>query len=262
MNCSICGRASAPHAKLCDDCRSARKRAFAATVTQPLLEAAGSRRSRASARLLKPGQSMSASARRASRKAKTEPASVEVMPMPVPRPRWLPIAVALAVVILAAIGYVVYKTRLAGTSVDSGAEPPAQSRAPVAPPAPAPPMEVTSPLPAPASTTEASPVPPAEPAKKSPVRPKPAPPPVVVAPPAPEPPPPVVVAAPPPPPPVEVKPAPRVDPFQALNDAIAACSHEDVPTRLRCEQRARVRYCQGNWGVAFQCPLGPNPDAQ
>ena len=80
--------------------------------------------------------------------------------------------------------------------------------------------------------------------------------------PAPEPAPAPVVTAPAPPPPVEVLPAPRADPFQALNDAIVACSHEDVPTRIRCEQAARMRYCKGNWGVAFQCPLGPNPDAQ
>ena len=46
MNCKICGQESMPGAKLCADCRSARKRAFAATVTQPLLEAVGARRAR------------------------------------------------------------------------------------------------------------------------------------------------------------------------------------------------------------------------
>src|SRR5450759_421860 len=40
MKCLICGRLSLPGAKLCLDCKSARKRAFDATVTQPLLAAA------------------------------------------------------------------------------------------------------------------------------------------------------------------------------------------------------------------------------
>src|SRR4029077_1163298 len=46
------------------DCRSARKRAFAATVTQPLLASGRSR-----GRLLRPSQSMAATARRAAERA-------------------------------------------------------------------------------------------------------------------------------------------------------------------------------------------------
>src|SRR5215470_5001191 len=41
MKCRICGTECPPGAKLCRDCAAARKRAFAATVTMPLLAAAG-----------------------------------------------------------------------------------------------------------------------------------------------------------------------------------------------------------------------------
>src|SRR5271167_4340585 len=41
MKCRICAIECPPGAKLCRDCAAARKRAFAATVTQPLLAAAG-----------------------------------------------------------------------------------------------------------------------------------------------------------------------------------------------------------------------------
>lgn len=41
MKCRICGFECPPGAKLCRDCAAARKRAFAATVTVPLLAAAG-----------------------------------------------------------------------------------------------------------------------------------------------------------------------------------------------------------------------------
>jgi hypothetical protein len=41
MKCRICGCECPPGAKLCRDCAAARKRAFAATVTMPLLAAAG-----------------------------------------------------------------------------------------------------------------------------------------------------------------------------------------------------------------------------
>jgi hypothetical protein len=41
MKCRICANECPPGAKVCRDCAAARKRAFAATVTQPLLAAAG-----------------------------------------------------------------------------------------------------------------------------------------------------------------------------------------------------------------------------
>src|SRR2546425_5876310 len=41
MKCRICGSECPPGARICGDCVAARKRAFAATVTQPLLAAVG-----------------------------------------------------------------------------------------------------------------------------------------------------------------------------------------------------------------------------
>ena len=41
MRCKICGRECPPGAKVCRDCVAARKRAFAVTVTLPLLATAG-----------------------------------------------------------------------------------------------------------------------------------------------------------------------------------------------------------------------------
>ena len=41
MKCRICGLDCPPGAKICRDCAAARKRAFAQTVTQPLLAAVG-----------------------------------------------------------------------------------------------------------------------------------------------------------------------------------------------------------------------------
>jgi hypothetical protein len=265
MKCSICGRDSAPGAKLCDDCRSARKRAFAATVTQPLLEAAGTRRSRASTRLLKPSQSMTMSARRASRKAKVESVGEASAPA---RRNWVPMVLAALALALIAGTYGAYRMRshdVPEPGSEAGA--PAQSASPAVPSppvtAPSAGVQSTSPPDAKANSDagpSAAPHPP-EATKKSTVKAKVAPPPVGVAVQAPEPPPPEVDVTPAPPPAV-AKPAPRVDPWQPLNDALATCDREEVSARIRCEQGARQRYCQGNWGVAAQCPIGPNPDAQ
>src|ERR1700675_4819375 len=67
MKCLICGRTCLPGAKLCSDCSSARKRAFAATVTQPLLDSAV--RGRTGGSLLRPSQSVAATVRRAAERA-------------------------------------------------------------------------------------------------------------------------------------------------------------------------------------------------
>ena len=71
MSCQICGRRSAEGAKLCADCRAARKRGYDATITQPLLAMAGAGTiSRTLSRLRRSGSSPEAKARRAARKAK------------------------------------------------------------------------------------------------------------------------------------------------------------------------------------------------
>src|ERR1700693_3445305 len=70
MKCLICGRVTLPGAKLCLDCKAARQRAFDATVTQPLLAAAGAARDPTTARrLLRPSQSVPDAARRAAKMA-------------------------------------------------------------------------------------------------------------------------------------------------------------------------------------------------
>ena len=99
--CLICGRASLPGAKLCADCGSARKRAFAATVTQPLLAAAGARTGN---RLLKPSQSVAATARRTAERslnAKVAPPATITAPRD-RRSAWMIALVVTALVVTAA----------------------------------------------------------------------------------------------------------------------------------------------------------------
>jgi hypothetical protein len=266
MNCTICGQESMPGAKLCADCRAARKRAFAATVTQPLLEAAGARRSRSSARLLKPSQSMAAAARRASRKLAAEKGS-QLLATPSPRRGLLPVILIAVVLVLVAGAYGAHRMNTVdGAEVKAAADSvPTTTAVPTgrAPPAaPATPTVTTPPGATPTDAvthaSEVTPTLPAAPPKKIPARPRVAPVPAVIALPIPEAPPTIVAApAPPPPPP---KPVVRVDPWQQFNDGISGCAREDFATRPRCEQRIRVRYCEGQWGVAQQCPIGPNTD--
>jgi len=117
MKCLICGRACLPGAKLCSDCSSARKRAFAATVTQPLLDAAV--RGRKAGSLLRPSQSVAATARRAAertlqaKRAPTEP------PVPVSRrPHRVYLAAGLAggVLVAGLVARHVQKSEAAGAT--------------------------------------------------------------------------------------------------------------------------------------------------
>ena len=73
----------------------------------------------------------------------------------------------------------------------------------------------------------------------------------------PAPPPPVTKAAPPakvaaaafaPPEPA------RPDRWQLLHDALAQCTRENFLARVVCEQRERLKYCEGYWGQVPQCP--------
>ena len=57
------------------------------------------------------------------------------------------------------------------------------------------------------------------------------------------------------PPPV-VKPAPPVDRWQLLAEAIARCDG-DFFARVGCEQRALTQYCENYWGLVPQCPAAP-----
>jgi len=257
-----------PGAKLCADCRAARKRAFAATVTQPLLEAVGARRSRSSSRLLRPSQSIAATARRAARDAKAAETS-PLVDTPSVRRGLFP-SILIAVVLVLGVGaYSAQRMKAAGVAESP---PDAAGSLAGAPPIAAPvvPAAVAPGAPSPAvtraqettSTESGAPAPetPAPAAKKQVAHPRVAPASTVIALPAPDAPAAVVVPAPPAPAPPPPKPVAQADPWQQLNEGLSACAREDWGSRLRCEQRIRVRYCEGQWGVAPQCPIGPNTD--
>ncbi|HKP67019.1 MAG TPA: hypothetical protein VJX31_10365 [Casimicrobiaceae bacterium] len=96
---------------------------------------------------------------------------------------------------------------------------------------------------------------PAKPARKPvAVAPKPSPPPAPVA--TPEP---VPTPAPPP-----VTAAPRkaapVDRWAQMSEELSRCTREDFIARVICDQRVRFRYCDGYWGKTAQCPGNPVPD--
>jgi hypothetical protein len=66
------------------------------------------------------------------------------------------------------------------------------------------------------------------------------------------PPAPVTAAAPAPP--------PQPDRWQEMSDALARCGQESFIGRVVCEQRVRLRYCDGYWGKVAQCPDAQNPN--
>jgi hypothetical protein len=74
-----------------------------------------------------------------------------------------------------------------------------------------------------------------------------------------EPPPPMAEPVPAPRPPPPVAQAPR-DPWQVMNEGLSRCAREDWLSRGACEQRLRMQYCPGHWGLVWQCPLGPPSD--
>jgi hypothetical protein len=53
--------------------------------------------------------------------------------------------------------------------------------------------------------------------------------------------------------------APAPDRWQVMADQIARCGREGFLAGVVCEQRVRLKYCEGYWGVAAQCASGiPN----
>ena len=267
--CLICGRASLPGAKLCADCSSARKRAFAATVTQPLLAAASAR---TGTRLLKPSQSVAATARRTAERSLLAKAA-PLPPIAEPHRRrsvWL-IALIVAAVVVAAT----FAARRAFVAPRS--EPAIATEQPV-PAAPelvvvTPPLSaatftakpgLAAPIADPAEkagvTQEAAPAARADAAKRAAARSRAAP--IEVAPPPAEPAPIVqTLAAAPAPTPVPRE-APRADPLQAMNESLARCAG-GLFDRIVCDQRVRAQYCDGQWGQVPQCPSrAPNDHGQ
>ena len=53
---------------------------------------------------------------------------------------------------------------------------------------------------------------------------------------------------------------PVVDRWTRMSDELSRCTREDFIARVICDQRVRLRYCDGYWGKAQQCPVNTNPD--
>jgi hypothetical protein len=267
MSCQICGRRSASGAKLCVDCRAARKRAYDATITQPLLAMAGAGTiSRTLSRLRRSDNSPEAKARRAARKAKAganavPPATVSAVARPAEaRSRsMLWTLLAIGVVLAAIAGW--YLPTHTPDAPEVGAGSSAAPAAPDAEPArvtPSAPPQATA-LPPLPTIAERELIPNSHAAGK-PATTKRGPAPKAVAPP-PEPPAEVeIVRVPPPEPaPPAPKPVPRADPWQQMNEAIGRCPAGFLG-RVVCEQKVRLQYCEGQWGKVPQCPGGPSAD--
>jgi hypothetical protein len=41
-----------------------------------------------------------------------------------------------------------------------------------------------------------------------------------------------------------------------MTEDLARCTRENFIERVVCDQRVRVRYCEGYWGKVAQCPSG------
>jgi len=263
MKCRICASECPPGAKLCRDCAAARKRAFAVTVTQPILMAAGApsishprfaprpTKMRSTRKGAAPVGARSRGPRadaRAQRKAS---------PM-----RWL----LLGLTVSAAAVDLVSQIPGADQAEQGNDAAVVQSASEIASPTTAAPASAALPqnpsptagAPAVEASAPATPVA-AAPLKrtarhKAPVQEEAAP--VTVAPTQAAP---VADAAPQrvaPPPPVE---APK-DPWQAMNEGLSHCANLDWMHRSACEQRLRLQYCPNHWGSVWQCPIGPSAD--
>lgn len=273
MKCRICATECPPGAKLCRDCAAARKRAFAATVTQPLLAAAGAPsigRPRFAPRPARP-RTASKPAAAAARSEAAMAASAADGESAAKKPlglHWLLLALAIAsaaVYLLVQILFVPHAQRAADANapVESASDraPAAASGTPgaaVGPPLPVPAaaggiagQPGTAEGEADAALKEALPKPPrhkvASRIEVPAIAPTPAPPPAPEPAPAPRSVPPPVVESPP-------------DPWQAMNEGLSRCGREDLLSRAACEQRLRLQYCPNHWGVVWQCPIGPATD--
>jgi hypothetical protein len=64
---------------------------------------------------------------------------------------------------------------------------------------------------------------------------------------------PTIVPAPAAPPPAQVASADR---WAQMQEEMDRCSTTSVIPRVQCQQRIRVRYCEGYWGSVPACPTG------
>jgi hypothetical protein len=252
MKCQICGHSSLPGAKLCSDCRAARKRAFAATVTQPLLAAA----SKSGGRLLRPSQSVAATVRRAAEQSlfvKPPPAQESVHYSGI---KLIALLAPLAVMMV----FGAYSAHRVAVNKDADASAAAaQARGAERQAAPstvgvAPTLTALKPTAAaePVHTSETSP--PIEPKTDAKRVTKPR-----------------VIAATAPAPlleklaartaiaPVMEAPSPPPNPWQSMNDSLAQCNGGLID-RVVCDLRVRQQYCDGYWGKVPQCPGGVATD--
>jgi len=261
MKCRICGRECPPAAKICRDCASARKRAFAATVTQPLLAAVGAPSVAEPRFVPRPTRRRTARAANDPRvgRVATAPRPEASLPLTVVPRRHGRLWFAVAAIMFVAVDITLLRRVGIGTHVSD-------DEAPTPPPAAGVVPSAASAPPAPSVAAEAPPeLPAAEESAVKTVMPrharKPMPRVEAPTPAAAEPTPPAepapVARAPAPPRVVE---APRQDPWQALNEGLARCGREGILERMSCEQRLRSQYCGGSWGLVPQCPIGPATD--
>ena len=246
MKCMICGRSTLPGAKLCSDCRAARKRAFAATVTQPLLAAA----SKAGGRLLRPSQSVAATVRRAAEQ------SLFVKPVPAVEPALhhginVP-ALAAALGVMVAFGAYSAHRVAAGKAETPGlaaATASSERQAVANAPSVTPTLTALTPTsaaePAAAHASSTGDIKPELPAKRS-AKPRAA---MTLAPATPIE---KLAAVPAIAPLVEAAAAPT-NPWQAMSESLAQCTG-DLLDRVVCDLRVRQQYCNGYWGKVPQCP--------
>ena len=279
MKCRICASECPPGARICGDCVAARKRAFAATVTQPLLAAVGAPTVSQLRFAPRPAKRRLVS-RLASSATRSEtpvaasagdhgaaPGRISV--------KWLLLGVAMATTIV----FVVIRILASGHAADNVevAADAAGETTPLLAPRDAAPAIAAPAIAAPQETAQSqsvaagTAVAPADARTDSSVGLKTAVPKaagrkaagkVEAATGAPlEPPVPKAesVAAAPRRAPLRATEAPR-DPWQAMNEGLSRCAREDFLSRFACEQRLRQQYCPNYWGLVPQCAIGRTTD--
>jgi hypothetical protein len=238
--CSICRGPVLPGLRLCGACRAALKRARHATVSEELTApSASARRRKASVARAQSSQQLAPARRNAGSKR-----------------AWTVIA---AIAAVAAGSFVALHVARPGQPVPVVPSPSALATASVAPkPAPvpetskvraefgatvAPPVSTrVAPLPNRAATAKRAPE--SLPAPTAPVQERF---PAATETPPPMPTPQAAVAEPP------QDPAP--DRWQRMANEAASCGSEGFLARVVCEERIRLRYCEGHWGQAERCPV-------
>jgi hypothetical protein len=225
-----------------------------------LLAAASARTGK---RLLKPSQSVAATARRSAERTllakATPPASVAA-----PQRRhatWMIAMVVAALVVTAtfAARHVFVTPKIEPAIAAEQPATPVAASVTVSPPVPLATFTATpglaAPIADPAVTSAAGPEAPAtriDAAKRAAAKPRLTP--VEVTPPPAEPAPVVqTLAVAPAAPPPAAREAPRPDPWQQLNDSLARCAG-GLFDRIVCDQRVRAQFCEGQWGQVPQCP--------